>query len=83
MLSVTEPRVYALHSEHSYYADFRLATLRPREASAANERLGRYAVELAHEIEQNSSEGQRANYAPRPRAVASQRPRRVAVPRRS
>jgi hypothetical protein len=60
MLSVTEPRVYALHSEHSYYADFRLATLRPREASAANERLGRYAVELAHEIEQNSSEGQRA-----------------------
>ena len=60
MLSVTEPRVYALHSEHSYYADFRLATLRPREASAANERLGRYAVELAHEIERGSPEGQRA-----------------------
>lgn len=60
LLSVTESRVYALHSEHSYYADFRMATLRPHQAAAANVRLARYAQELAYEIEHRSPEGRRA-----------------------
>ena len=59
-LSVTEPRVYALDSPHSYYGDFYMATARPRDGAGANERLTRYAREVAHEIERRSPEGLRA-----------------------
>ena len=57
---VSEPRIYSLDSPHSYYADFYFATTRPQQAASANERLTRYAQEVAHEIERRSPEGLRA-----------------------
>lgn len=59
---VSEPRVYALDSPHSYYCDTIQTRLDPHAImhSEARERLTRYATELAHEMERRSREGLRA-----------------------
>lgn len=58
----SEPRVYALDSPHSYYLDTIMASTDPHahRYPAAHDRLNRYAGELAHEIEQRTAEGLRA-----------------------
>jgi hypothetical protein len=59
---VSEPRVYSLDSPNSYYLDTIMASVDPMAIThrGAHERLNRYAVELAHEIESRSAEGRRA-----------------------
>lgn len=59
---VSEPRVYALDSPHSYYLDSILVAIDPMALThrSAHERLSRYGVEVAHEIEARSTEGLRA-----------------------
>src|SRR5581483_727501 len=57
-----EPRVYALDSPNSYYHDIVTVAMDPVgiQYPRAHDRLNRYAAELAHEIEQRSPEGLRA-----------------------
>jgi hypothetical protein len=60
-LVVHEPRVYGLESPHSFYADMWLMQQpAAQEHRGALERRGQYAQELAHEMEQRSPEGRRA-----------------------
>lgn len=55
----SEPRVYALDSPHSYFGDRAAVAVDPSGTThpGAHERLGRYAAELGHEIEQGTPEG--------------------------
>jgi hypothetical protein len=59
---IAEPRVYALDSPHSYYLDALQHRQDPHGIMYpdAHGRLNRYAAELAHEMEQGSAEGKRA-----------------------
>lgn len=57
---VNEPRVYAPDSPHSYFADVAKASTDPAKLErAVHDRLARYAVELAREVDRGTPEGQR------------------------
>lgn len=57
-----EPRVYALGSPHSFFADVVNSRLddAAMRSSGARDRLARYALELSHEAVNGTAEGRRA-----------------------